>query len=86
MVNLNVCRGWLAEKGGVAYGEREMRVVLEEDRHGLPNVPQFQGADVLPSKKDFALVRIVQPHCELENGAFSGAVGPYDDLQNVRSA
>lgn len=43
-----------------AYGKREMREVLEEHRHGVPEVSEFERAYVLSVEKDLALLGIVQ--------------------------
>ena len=38
-----------------------MGIILEEDRHGLPDVMEFQRANVVAIKQDIPLFRIVKP-------------------------
>ncbi len=61
-----------------------MSVVLEEDRDRLTEIAQFECADVMPIDEDLAVLRIVQPHDELEDRALPSAVRTYDHLQSAQ--
>ena len=63
-----------------AYRKREVCVVLEENRYGLPDVVEFERADVLASEKDGPLVGVIQAHGKLQNSTLSCSIGSYNDL------
>ena len=74
---------------GITYREREVRVVLEEHRHRLPEVCELERPDVVPVDEDRALRDVVQARRELEDRALTRAVRAYDDLRHphqIRSA
>lgn len=56
-----------------------MRVVLEKDGDGLAEVVQPEGADIVTIEENLALLCVVQPRDELEDGALPGAVRADDD-------
>lgn len=62
------------------YGEREVSVVLEEERHCFSEIDQSEGLDVFPVDKDFTFGGVVDSGDELQNGTFTRTVGSNNDL------
>ena len=64
----------------MAYGEREVGEVLEEDGHGVTQINELESPDVFAVEKDFSLLRIIQTNTEFEDCTLSGAVCANDHL------
>ena len=63
-----------------------MGIILEEDRHGVPDVMEFQRTNVVAIKQDIPLFRIVKPQRKFEYSALPCAIGPYNDLRTMSAA
>ena len=70
---------WEYENG--AYGETEVRVVLEEDGYYGTEVSEFESLDVAVVDEDSALCWVVDTGDEFQYRTLSRAVPPDDDLQ-----
>lgn len=80
--------GWLARccrRGKDAYGEGEVREVLEEDGAGVAQVGELERADVLAVEEDLAVLRLVQTRDQLEDGALAGTIRAHNHLKELLS-
>ena len=66
-----------------SHREWKMGIVLEEDRHGLPDVMEFQSANIVTVEQDIPLFRIVKPQREFQYSALPRPIGPYNDLRTM---
>lgn len=60
-----------------------MCVILEEDGYSLTEIAQPELANIMAANENLAFLRIVESYDQLQDRAFSGAVGAHDDLDVV---
>jgi hypothetical protein len=67
----------------MAYREREMGIVLEQDRHCAAEIRQTQRLDIMSVDENGSFSWVIDTSNELENRALPGSVRTNDDLSRI---